>query len=116
MARARATVMPRAARRYDIHVPLAFNDGRPISRRQIKSVENRLLEHFGGVTGVKPDQALRGLWRSEIRIFIDQVIVLTVVDFCPRGIARFIAELKRDLLRDFEQLEILITETALRVH
>ncbi|HKA07267.1 MAG TPA: hypothetical protein VKD71_08425 [Gemmataceae bacterium] len=42
--------------------------------------------------------------------------MLTVLDFRPRGSARFIGVLKRDLLRDFEQLEILIIESTMRVH
>lgn len=41
---------------------------------------------------------------------------MTVLDFRQRGSGRFITALKRDLLRDFDQLEILITESSLRVH
>ena len=41
---------------------------------------------------------------------------MTVLDFRSRGSGRFIAGLKRDLVRDFDQLEVLITEQSLRVH
>ena len=41
---------------------------------------------------------------------------MTVLDFRPRGSARFIAQLKQSLLTEFDQLEILITEQPLRVH
>jgi hypothetical protein len=108
--------MPRAARRYDIFLPLAFNNGRPIPTHRFDAVELRLLAHFGGVTAQQRDFPLRGAWQSESQLYLDQVIVLTVLDFRPRGSTRFIGELKRDLLRDFEQLEILITESSLRVH
>ena len=108
--------MPRAARRYDIFLPLAFNDGRSIPADLFDAVERRLLTHFGGVTAQQRDFPLRGAWRSELQLYLDQVIVLTVLDFRPRGSTRFMGELKRDLLREFDQLEILITESTLRVH
>ena len=108
--------MPRAARRYDIFLPLAFNDGRLIPTNLFDAVERRLLKQFGGVTAQQRDFPLRGAWQSETQLYLDQVIVLTVLDFRPRGSSRFIGDLKRDLLRDFDQLEILITESSLRVH
>lgn len=49
-------------------------------------------------------------------MFIDEVIIMTVLDFRRQGSARFIAQLKNSLLREFDQLEILITESPLRVH
>ena len=57
-----------------------------------------------------------GAWQYESQAYLDRVIVLTALDFRQRGGTRFIGERKRDLLRDFDQLEILITESALRVH
>ncbi len=59
---------------------------------------------------------LRGIWQGESRLYYDQVILLTVFDFHQGGSARFIAQLKLDLLREVDQLEILITEQSLRVH
>jgi hypothetical protein len=44
------------------------------------------------------------------------VIIITVLDFRRGGSGRFIARLKRSLLREFEQVEILLTESPLRVY
>lgn len=41
---------------------------------------------------------------------------MTVLDFRRQGSTRFMAQLKQDLLRQLDQLEILITEQSLRVH
>ena len=41
---------------------------------------------------------------------------MTTLDFRRQGSARFIAQLKQALLRELDQLEILITEQSLRVH
>jgi hypothetical protein len=108
--------MARAARRYEVYLPLAFNDGRTIPAELFENVEMRLLDHFGGVTSQQRDFPLRGIWQGETHLYLDQVIVMTTLDFRRSGSGRFIAQLKRDLLHQFEQLEILITESALRVH
>ena len=107
--------MARSARRYDLYLPLAFNDGRLIPIEQFEGVERRLLDRFGGVTSLR-DFPMRGIWQGETQLYLDQVIVMTVLDFRPAGSSRFIATLKRDLLRQLDQLEILITESAMRVH
>lgn len=108
--------MARAARRYDLYLPLNDNEGRPFASELFDGVERRLVAQFGGLTTQQRDFPLRGIWQGEHQIYLDLVIVMTVLDFRRQGSARFIAQLKRDLLRTFEQLEILITEQPLRVH
>jgi hypothetical protein len=108
--------MPRAARRYDLYLPLADNQGRPFADELFKSVHGRLLDRFGGLTAQQRDFPLQGIWQGPTRLYLDAVVVLTVLDFRPRGSTRFLAQLKRDLLHEFEQLKILITEQPLRVH
>src|SRR4051812_67023 len=108
--------MARTARRYDLDLPLTFNDGRPIPVERFEQVERRLLERFGGVTSQQRDFPLRGIWQGEAQLYLDQAIVMTALDFRRQGSARFITGAKRDLLRQFEQLEILITESTLRVY
>ena len=108
--------MAKAGRRYDIYLPLTFNDGRPIPRVHHIRVERQLLARFAGVTSLRREFPMRGVWQGESETYVDRVIVMTALDFRPRGSSRFIADLKRNLLRDFEQLEILITELSLRVH
>jgi hypothetical protein len=108
--------MAKAARRYDLYLPRTFNNGRPIPDQYFDTVERRLLGRFGGATSQQRDFPLRGIWQDQSQLYLDQVIVMTVFDFCRRGSTRFIADLKRDLLREFDQLEILITESSLQVH
>lgn len=35
---------------YDLYVPLAYNDGRPIEGRKLARLRERLLAVFGGLT------------------------------------------------------------------
>ena len=108
--------MAKTASRYDIYLPLTFNNGRPIPDEHFDAVERRLLARFDGVTSQQRDFPLRGIWQGETQLYFDQVIVMTVLDFRRTGSSRFIGQLKRDLLHTFDQLEILITESELRVH
>ena len=108
--------MSKAARRYDVFLPLTFNDGRSVPDGHFDAVERRLLAQFDGLTSQMREFPLKGIWQGETRLYLDQVIVMTALDFRPRGSARFIAELKRTLLQEFDQLEILITESSLHVH
>jgi hypothetical protein len=108
--------MARSARRYDLYLPLSDNEGRLFAEELFDSVERRLFARFGGLTSQQRDFPLHGIWQSQSRVYRDQVIILTVLDFRRRGSTRFIAQLKQALLREFEQLEILITEQPLRVH
>lgn len=108
--------MTKAARRYDIYLPVTDNEGRLFPDELVESVEARLLERFDGLTSQRRDFPLRGIWQSETSLYVDQVIILTVLDFRPRGSTQFIAKLKKALLLEFDQLDILLTESLLRVH
>jgi hypothetical protein len=108
--------MPGSARRYDIYLPLTYNDGRPVPDEVFRDVHRRLLARFGGLTAQQREFPLQGIWQGEARLYLDQVIIVTVLDFRRRGSTRFIPQLKKALLREFDQLAILITEQPLRVH
>ncbi len=108
--------MPRRARRYDIFLPLTSNSGKAIPKRKFGAVEERLVQRFGGLTAQRREFPLQGIWQGKTRLYVDEVIIMTVLDFHSHGSGRFIAGLKSSLLEDFEQIEILITESSLQVH
>jgi hypothetical protein len=108
--------MARPGRRYDLYLPLTYNDGRPVEDEKFDALERRLLAHFAGLTAQQRDFPLRGIWQGQTRLYFDQVIILTVLDFRRQGSTRFLKQLKTDLLGQFDQLEILITESPVRVH
>jgi hypothetical protein len=108
--------MAKSARRYDIYLPLTDNAGRHFPDAFFDEVEGRLVDRFGGLTSQQRQFPLRGIWQGTSRLYLDQVVVMTVLDFRRPGSTRFIAQLKQTLLQQFAQEEILITEQALRVH
>lgn len=109
-------IMSRSARRYDFYLPLAYNDGRPIEDEKLDAVERRLTAQFGGLTTQQRDFPLRGIWQGEARLYFDRVVIMTAFDFRARGSPRFVKQMKAHLLEQLDQLEILITESSLRVY
>jgi hypothetical protein len=97
-------------------LPLTDNAGQPIALDKFDAVERQLLARFSGLTAQQREFPLRGIWEGHSRLYLDQVIILTALDFQRGGSTRFIAELKKSLLREFDQLEILNTESVLKVH
>ena len=93
--------MAKSARRYDLYLPLADNAGHPIPDAIFDAVERRLVIRFGGLTSQQQDFPLRGIWQGAARLYLDQVIIITVLDFRRPGSARFMTQLKKALLRDF---------------
>src|SRR5947207_120745 len=98
--------MPRSARRYDFYLPLTDNAGHPIANAAFDAVERRLVARFHGLTSQQRDFPLRGIWQGGTQLYFDQVIIMTVLDFRREGSARFITQLKQELLGEFDQLEV----------
>jgi hypothetical protein len=93
-------------RRYEILLPLTFNDGRPIPGEALEQTREELIDGFGGVTLV-PGSA-QGVWLHAGTRYEDET-VLFIVDVADVPENRdFFVRFKPILLRRFEQIEIYI--------
>ena len=104
--------MARRIRSIEIYLPLDYNDGRPIPEAKYVSLQQELLNRFGGVTSLQRQFPLQGIWRTESRTFQDRVVVFTVMDFGTENqfqSLRYLERLKARLKKKFDQLEILLT-------
>jgi hypothetical protein len=104
--------MPRPIRSIDIYLPLEDNEGRPFAESKFINLQQELLARFGGVTSTQRQFPLQGMWQAEGRVFVDQVVVFTVMDFREQTqleSLRYLGRLKARLKKKFNQLEILIT-------
>jgi len=103
--------MTQLARKYEIYLPLRYNDGKMIPEEYYRKVEFELVERFGGVTMLEQENPLRGVWKFQNQRFIDEIIIVTILDFCyseeDQG-EEFFIEYKEQLKKNFEQLDILI--------
>jgi len=107
--------MARSARRYDLFLPIAYNDGRPIEDEKFDALEQILLLHFRGFTFQRREFPMKGVWQGKTRLYYDPVVMIIILDVRRGGSSAFVTRLKAHLLEQFDQEDILITETPQRV-
>ena len=100
-------------RRYEILLPLQFNDGTIVPESLLWETVEELEKRFRGVSW--ETQIVRGIWRHEGTVFRDNNtrLVLDVED-SPEN-REFFVQLKRKLKERFRQLDIWITSHAIDV-
>jgi hypothetical protein len=100
-------------RRYEILLPLRFNDGRDVPDELLWKTVEELERRFQGVS--LESQVIHGLWRGEGISYHDNNTRLIVdVDDSPENRAFFVA-LKARLKRRFKQVEIYIVSHQIEV-
>ena len=111
-------MLPKQARRYDIYLPLLYNNGTDIEEEKFVQVQRELFRKFGGLTSIKREFPLRGIWGNETTVYEDEIIILTAIDFSGNleETEQFITEYKEMLKIRFEQEEILITGQDLTIY
>ncbi|MGN6554928.1 MAG: hypothetical protein ACTHLW_14570 [Verrucomicrobiota bacterium] len=95
---------------YDLYLPLAYNDGRPIPEELLKDVKKMLLDEFGGFTHFPQEN--EGVWKLGGVVFHDRVVILRVLSDHPLETRRFFAELRVELMRRLEQADLLIVQRS----
>jgi len=108
--------MARPIRSIDIYLPLDYNDGQPIPESKYVSLQQELLNRFGGVTSVQRQFPLQGIWQSGQDVYHDRVVVFSVMDFregTQIESLQYLEKLKGRLKKKFDQLDILITVAEL---
>ena len=102
-----------ALRRYEILVPLRFNDGRPVPEALLAQTFVELREHFGAASW--ETQTLRGAWQHEGSVYEDHLTRFFVdVPDLPRH-REFFVRCKESLKLRFDQIDLWITSHPLDV-
>ncbi|SRR6266478_1735587 len=100
-------------RRYEILVPLLFNDGRLVPESLLAETFVELREHFGAASW--ETQMVRGSWEHHGIVYEDNLTRFFVdVPDVPEHRA-FLRQFKERLKTRFDQLEIWITSHPLDV-
>lgn len=107
--------MSKIARRYEIYLPVRYNDGTEIESEKFDQMERELVERFGGVTSVQRQFPLQGIWKEEQQIYLDLIVIFTVLDLSGTAVHDFFIPYKEELKHRFKQEEILITMHELTV-
>ena len=93
-------------RRYEILLPLRFNDGSPVPDELVGETILDLRRRFGAVS--LETQTIRGVWQQAGQIYRDDLARIFVdVEDTPENRAWF-RQFKEKLKADFQQLDIWI--------
>jgi hypothetical protein len=93
-----------ALRRYEILLPLRFNDGQPVAETLLADVILELRQRFHAASS--ETQIIQGHWESEGVVFRDHLIRLFVDVPDTADNRQFFVEFKEKLKDRFRQLDI----------
>lgn len=100
-------------RRYEILLPLQYNDGNPVPVGDLNQTREELLARFGAIS-VQPG-TISGVWIHEGMRYEDSLVRITVdVEDSPEN-RQFVVDWKPLLLQRFRQIEIYITSSLIEV-
>ena|SRR5438128_12673726 len=91
-------------RRYEILLPLKYNDGQPVPPELVKLTKEEILGRFDGLN--MAPQTVIGVWKHEGQSYEDELIKLIVDVEDTEENQFFFSNLKTTLLERFQQLEI----------
>ena len=96
-----------ALRRYEILLPLRFNDGQAVPDALISDTLFELENRFGAVSW--ETQVIRGRWQHEEEVYSDDLmrIIIDVEDLAEHR--QFFSDFKERLKVRFRQIEIYMT-------
>ena len=100
-------------RRYEILIPLRFNDGGAVPKALLAQTVQELEDRFGAVTS--ETQIIHGRWRSSGRTFHDDLVRVYVDVEDIRENKSFFTRFKARLKKRFRQLDIWLTSSSIEV-
>ena len=96
-------------KKYEIYLPLKYNDGKKIESEKLKEIRQQLMAVFGGITVSSMSAPYEGTWRYAGVEFNDNIFRIEIITTEDLDSLRFFKNLKRQLKRTLRQLDILIT-------
>ena len=105
--------MSRTFRRFEILLPLRFNDGQPIPDDLVADTLLELRQRFGAVSS--ETQTIHGIWEHQNQIYRDDLVrVFVDVPDVPET-REFFESFKERLKTRFQQLDIWMTTYPVEV-
>ena len=96
-------------KKYEIYVPLKYNDGTVIEAEKIRQIRVELIATFGAVTVSSQSAPYQGTWKYGGVDFIDDIIKIEIIAGADRKTEAYFKRYKPRLKRLLKQIDILIT-------
>ena len=101
-------------KKYEIYLPLKYNDGSEIEPEKFKQIREDLIATFGALTVSSQSAPYQGTWKYGGVDFIDDIIKIEIITGDDGKTVRFMRRFKEHLKRVLQQIDILITEQDIR--
>ena len=101
-------------KKYEIYLPLKYNNGEPIEPEKIKQIREELIAVFGALTVSALSAPFQGTWKYGGVEFIDDIIKIEVIATNGVKTDRFFRQFKQRLKKLLQQIDILITTQDIR--
>src|SRR4051812_37789397 len=105
--------MSTAFRRFEVLVPLKFNDGMPVPPDLLTQTFLEIRTRFGSIS--VETQSIRGSWLHQGQTYEDELVRFFVDVADDPEHVQFFRELKDSLKARFQQLDIWVTHYAVEV-
>jgi hypothetical protein len=102
-----------ASRRYEILLPLQFNDGQPVPDSLIGEALTDLRGHFGAVAW--ETQIIKGTWEHQEQLYRDNLMRVIVDVPDTEDTRRFFSQFKQTLKTRFRQIDIWMTTHMIEI-
>ena len=103
---------PARTKRYEILLPLTYNDGTPIEPEKFDHTREELCERFGGIT--QDTVRVIGTWKYGGTRYQDELFRI-LLDTTDRSADRFIRSQKEVWKERFQQIDIWITASEIEI-
>lgn len=94
-------------KRYEIYLPLKYNDGKEIEPEKIKRIREELIGVFGALTVSSLSAPYQGTWKYGGVEFIDDIVKIEIITTDDKK--KFLKNFKQHLMESLQQIDILIT-------
>lgn len=99
--------------RFELLLPLYYNDGRPIEEEKFLVTDEELIERFDATS--TDTVTVSGRWLYKGTLYADKLVRIRVDTEDDEGVRQFILQFKETLKARFEQFDIYITAQQIEV-
>ncbi|MBI3922136.1 MAG: hypothetical protein HY318_12015 [Armatimonadetes bacterium] len=99
--------------RFELLLPLCYNDGRPVDKHKFRETRDELIERFGAVS--TDSVIVSGHWLYKGTLYEDKLIRIRIDAVESEEVRQFITQYKEILKERFEQFDVYITAQQIEV-
>jgi hypothetical protein len=102
-------------RKYEIYLPLNYNDGKSIESTKIAAICDDLASTFGAITTSPLSAPYKGRWKYGGVEYVDEIMRIEILTSDDEATEKFFIDFKERLKTSLRQIDILITTHGIQV-